>query len=124
MLLDILSSLESVDIVTIVVDKTSKEKQLLALPAGLRGSCCLSLLFTHRGMVRRRVKIDMIESMSERVILITCWSCYFHESVHEGYIGARYSPSIIYSWYCTYEKVHYDEADSLMVMYHTIIQYM
>ena len=34
-LLDILSSLEWIDIVTTVVDKVSKEKQLLALPAGL-----------------------------------------------------------------------------------------
>ena len=56
-LLDILSSLEWIDIVTTVVDKVSKEKQLLALPAGLHESC----FFTRRGMVRRRIKIGTID---------------------------------------------------------------
>ena len=37
-LLDILSSLEWTDIVTTVVDKVSKENQLLSLPAGLPSS--------------------------------------------------------------------------------------
>ena len=85
-----LSSLESIGIVTTVVDKVSKETQLLALPAGLHGSCCLCLL-TRRGVVRRCIKIGTIESTSVRVIYIACWSHYFPESVREGYIGARYS---------------------------------
>ena len=40
-LLDILSSLEWIDVVITVVGKVSKENQLLTLPAGLHGSCCV-----------------------------------------------------------------------------------
>ena len=56
-LLDILISLEWIDIVPTVVDKVPKENQLLALPAGLRERC----FFTRRGVVRRRIKICTID---------------------------------------------------------------
>ena len=79
-----LISLESIDVVTTVVDKVSKKNQLLALPA-VPVKVAAWAFFIRRGVVRRRVKIVTIESTSERVIYIACCSRYFCESVHEGY---------------------------------------
>ena len=69
-LLDILSSLEWIDIVNTVVDKVSKENQLLALPAGLRESC----FFTRRGVVGRRVKIVNVRTRNFYRVLVTLLS--------------------------------------------------
>ena len=69
-LLDILSSLEWTDIVTTVVDKVSKENQLLALPAGLRESC----FFTCRGVVGRRVRLINVRTRNFYHVLVTLLS--------------------------------------------------
>ena len=69
-LLDILSSLEWTDMVTTVVDKVSKENQLLALPAGLRESC----FFTRRGVVGRRVRLINVRTRNFYRVLVTLLS--------------------------------------------------
>ena len=61
-LLDILSSLEWIDVVTTVVDKVSKENQLLTLPTGLCDSC----FFTRRGVVGRHVKMAQLINIITR----------------------------------------------------------